>query len=72
MVENLSSVYSFINSFMPGILQSDIGKQCIKKSVFDAKSADPDQTPQNAASDLGLHFLHQIQNFYINYGNNKN
>ena len=28
-----------------------------------ANSVDPDQTPQNAASDLGLHYLPLIQQF---------
>ena len=28
-----------------------------------AKSVDPDQMPQNAASDQGLHCFHQIQGF---------
>ena len=31
-----------------------------------ANSEDPDQTPQNAASDQGLHCLHQIQEFLLN------
>ena len=26
-------------------------------SVLNANSVDPDQTPQNAASDMGLHYL---------------
>ena len=28
-----------------------------------ANSVDPDQTPQNAASDQGLHCLHLVQEF---------
>ena len=31
-----------------------------------ANSVDPDQTPQNAASDQGLHFLHLVQEFLLN------
>ena len=29
-----------------------------------ANSADPDQTPQNAASDQGLHYLHLVKPFF--------
>ena len=32
-------------------------------SVKRANSADPDQTPQIAASDRGLHCMHEIQEF---------
>ena len=31
-----------------------------------ASNGDPDQTPQSAASDHGLHCLHQIQKFLYN------
>ena len=34
--------------------------------------ADPDQTPQNAASDQGLHCLHYIQEFLQNIAIVKN
>ena len=30
-----------------------------------ANSADPDQTPQNAASDQGLHCMHYIQKYAV-------
>ena len=33
-------------------------------------SVDPDQTPQNAVSDQGLHCLHLILEFSIKHGNN--
>ena len=37
-----------------------------------ANSVDTDQTPQNAASDRGIHYLKLIQNFSIKHDNNKN
>ena len=37
--------------------------QCPVKGIL-ADSVDPDQTPQTAASDQGLHCLHYIQDFY--------
>ena len=38
-----------------------VSTQSILTDRSDEKSVDPDQTPQNVASDLGLHFLPLIQ-----------
>ena len=47
-----------------------VTSKCIVKRVFCktwtgtlANSADPDQTPQNAASDQSLHYLLKLQEF---------
>ena len=36
---------------------------CVPKKG-QANSADPDQTPQHAASDQGLHYLHKTNGYF--------
>ena len=45
-------------------------KKTFMPSVL-ANSIDPDQTPQNEATDQGLHCLHGVQKFLFK-GNNEN
>ena len=40
----------------------------VPKKGAKANSADPDQTPQNAASDQGLHYLHRTIGWLIVLG----
>ena len=42
----------------------------IKRTL--TNSVDPDQTPQNAASDQDLHCLRLLQTFFLKHGNFKN
>ena len=44
-------------SYITGVWLVIIVTIFIEIPVFNTNSVDPDQTPQNAASDLGLYFL---------------